>query len=447
MVKVGMPQAGRRSSNGAGSSDVKEVIPMSKRRYRAVDVKSVNVETVAERVAGERLVVGVDTGKEEYRAALMLSSREVVETVKWEHPGGSLEAVEWLSSLPAARLEVALEPTGSYGDAVRGLLLQCGVEVYRVSPKRVHDLREVYDGTPSSHDSKSAAIVATLHWDGASEPWPLRSERERELVSVVRLMGIYEQQKQSNVNRLEARLARHWPELLEPLGLGSATQLALVESYGSPLAVAQDPAGARECMRRASYGTLKPEKVERILAGAGASVGLPMVPGEREALQELVAEIRRNDEHLRRCERRVQALVADEEAVPGMASAVGSKTAAVLVAELGDPRRYRNASCYEKAQGLNLVEESSGKQQGQRKISKRGPGLARWYLYLAALRLIQRDAVVRAWYEAKVARDGGLKGKALVAVMRKLSRALWHLAHGSRFDSRQLFDVSRLKLA
>lgn len=420
---------------------------MSKRRYRAIDVKSVKFEALAARVEGQRLVVGVDTGKEEFRAALMVSNEEVVTTVKWSHPGGSLEAVEWLLELPAARLEVALEPTGRYGDAVRGLLLERGVAVSRVSPKRVHDLREAYDGTPSSHDSKSAALVAKLHWDGASEPWPLRSERERELVSVVRLLGIYEQQKQSNLNRLEAHLARHWPELLELVKLGSATQLALVETYGSPQAVAQDPAGARACMRQAGRGGLKPETVEAILASAQRSVGVAMVAGEREAVRELVAEIRRNDERARHFERQVHALVADEASVASMAEVVGTKTAAVLMAELGDPQRYRNASCYEKALGLNLVEESSGKLQGRRTISKRGPGLARWYLYLAVLRLIQRDELVRAWYEAKVARDGGVKGKALVAVMRKLSRALWHVAQGSHFDARLLFDASRLEVA
>lgn len=421
--------------------------PMSKRRYRAVDVKSANFEAIAERVSGEGLVVGVDAGKEEFRAALMLASREVVTTVKWRHPGGSLEAVEWLLELPVARLEVAMEPTGRYGDAVRGLLLERGVSVYRVSPKRVHDLREAYDGTPSSHDSKSAALVAKLHWDGASEPWPLRSERERELVSAVRLMGIYEQQKQSNLNRLEAHLARHWPELLELVTLGSATQLALVGTYGSPEAVAQDPAGARTCMHRASRGALKPEKVEAVLASAQRSVGVSMVAGEREAVRELVAEIRHNDERLSRFERQVHALVADEAPVSRMAEVLGTKTAAALVAELGDPGRYRNASCYEKALGLNLVEDSSGLHQGLRRISKRGPGLARWYLYLAVLRLIQRDGLVRAWYEAKVARDGGVKGKALVAVMRKLSRALWHVVQGSRFDARLLFDASRLEVA
>lgn len=420
---------------------------MSKGRYRAVDVKSVDWERLGDRVRGRRLVVGLDVGKEEYRASLTLGSREVVETVKWSHPSGSLEAVDRLVSLPASRLEVALEPTGSYGDPVRGLLLEREVALYRVSPKRVHDCREVYDGAPSSHDSKSAGIVAKLHWEQTSEPWPLRSDGERELVAAVRMMEVYAQQARSNLNRLEARLSRYWPELPEALELGSPTQLALLESYSSPRSVARDPEGAREVLRRASYGSLKPETVAAVLEGAGASVGVEPVAGEREALEELVAEIRRNQALLRRAEQKIEALVADDEAARNLAPVVGTTTAAVLVAEVGDPRRYRNAASYAKAQGLNLIEESSGKHRGQRKISKRGSGRARQWLYLAVLRLIQKDAVVRAWYEAKVARDGGeLRSKALVAVMRKLSRALWHLADGARFDSRRLFDATRLGL-
>ena len=81
------------------------------------------------------------------------------------------------------------------------------------------------------------------------------------------------------------------------------------------------------------------------------------------------------------------------------------------------------------------------------KITKRGPGVCRYYLYLAALRLIQDDPVVRAWYGKKVARDGGrMKNKAVIAVVRKLVKGLWHVARGEPFDSRLLFDTSKLDL-
>ena len=56
-----------------------------------------------------------------------------------------------------------------------------------------------------------------------------------------------------------------------------------------------------------------------------------------------------------------------------------------------------------------------------------------------------RDPVVKAWYEHKVARQGGkYKNKAVVAVMRKLAAALWHVARGKVFDSKLLFDAAKL---
>jgi hypothetical protein len=54
--------------------------------------------------------------------------------------------------------------------------------------------------------------------------------------------------------------------------------------------------------------------------------------------------------------------------------------------------------------------------------------------------------VARAWYDAKVTRDGGRRAKAVTALMRKLVKALFHVARGAPLDSAKLFDVSRLRL-
>lgn len=92
-------------------------------------------------------------------------------------------------------------------------------------------------------------------------------------------------------------------------------------------------------------------------------------------------------------------------------------------------------------------EEGSGKKHGQLHLTKRGSSKARRYLWLAALRMLIDDDVVRAWYRKKVARDGGKKKKAVTAVMRKLAKALYVVARGEPFDSTKLFDVTRLELA
>jgi transposase len=123
---------------------------------------------------------------------------------------------------------------------------------------------------------------------------------------------------------------------------------------------------------------------------------------------------------------------------------VGKVTSVVLVTEGGDPRNFVSASHYVKVLGLNLKTHQSGKKRGRLAITKRGSGMARKYLYLAVLRFIQKDAVAKAWYEKKVARDGGRKMKALVALMRKLAKALFWVARGSVFDSSKLFNTKTL---
>ena len=74
------------------------------------------------------------------------------------------------------------------------------------------------------------------------------------------------------------------------------------------------------------------------------------------------------------------------------------------------------------------------------KITKRGPGVARHYLYFAALRLIRRDPEIRRWYQARIQRPGAMRGKSVIAVMRKLAQGLWHVARGERFEAGKLFN-------
>ena len=136
---------------------------------------------------------------------------------------------------------------------------------------------------------------------------------------------------------------------------------------------------------------------------------------------------------------RVEGHPAQEQ----MAPVIGKTSAAALYVTLGDPRDYAHARAWLKSAGLNLKQRQSGQYSGQLKLTKRGPGLARHFLYMAVLRWMQDDPLARRWYEAKVARDGGLKMKALIALMRKLAKGLWAASRrGEAFDSTRLFGVS-----
>lgn len=200
-----------------------------KRRYRAVSVNDPSVAKLIASCGSRRAIVGIDIAKTR-QFATIVADGEVLGTIRWEHPRESPQFIAMLVELARAsdQVEAVMEPSGTYGDALRAAIGQAGVDVYRVNPKRSHDAAEVYDGVPSLHDAKSAAIVAKLHLDGASEPWPLESEQERALSAALRVLEVYQKQFQRNRNRLEALLARHWPELPRVLDLGSATLLELL---------------------------------------------------------------------------------------------------------------------------------------------------------------------------------------------------------------------------
>lgn len=341
-----------------------------------------------------------------------------------------------------------MEPSGTYGDSLRHALQAAGLMVYRVKPKQVHDARELYDGVPSSHDAKSGATIGWLHLLGRSVLWEAETCEQRELAAAVRLMTMHRDSFQQVQNRLEAQLVRYWPELLELLELDSASLLSLLGRFGSPKSVASRSSEARELLVQVGGHYLKSAKIEQVVESAEKSLGVAMLAAEVRALRELAQEGRRLQQAWQRAKSWVKTLAQRSSAVRDLGDQVGISTASVFSVELGRFDSYESPRQLVKAAGLNLKERSSGQRRGQLAITKRGPSRTRQYLYLAALRWLQKDPYARAWYEAKVARDGGrLKRRAIIALMRKLLSGLWWVGQGEDFDSGRLFDLKRLGLA
>ncbi|HEX4206329.1 MAG TPA: transposase [Ktedonobacteraceae bacterium] len=114
----------------------------------------------------------------------------------------------------------------------------------------------------------------------------------------------------------------------------------------------------------------------------------------------------------------------------------GPKTVAVLRAELGDAQRFARTDEVIAYGGMDIEIKESGLWKGQAKLSKRGSGLLRRMLYMAALRSISLEgSAFGAYYQRLVAR-GLKKGSALMAVMRKMLAVAAHLLRheGEKFD-------------
>jgi transposase len=432
-----------------------------KHTYQSADVDAIDVAALVARVVAACAVPGpavpgicivaVDVAKETFFAALSNERGEVVRILRFHHPKQTTAFLKLLLTLRSEKLDVqvVLEPTGTYGDSVKHQCHQRGLAVYEVSPKRTHDMAEVLDGVPSMHDAKSTVVLAQLHAMGKSRKWQPYSDTRRELRALVDRRVLYSDPLERHYGRLEALLTRFWPEFGQVMDVRMCRSwMSLLSKYPGPEAVLHGSLDASVVLREAASGALSIDRIDEIIGAATGSLGVPMTNEERVLLSELVLEIQRLQTKLDEIDRQLASHIKSDTVMKPIACAVGPAATAALFAFVGAPGQYDSASAYEKACGLNLKVRSSGTHEGRLTITKRGPPRVRQLLYLAALRLCRSDAVVRAWYHQRGGHKANAKTKAVVAVMRKLVRALWCMGRDVQdlreFDSLKLFDSRRL---
>ncbi len=421
-----------------------------KRTYKTSRVQQVQVaELLPVLLAG--CIIAIDVAKQKFVVALSTLAGEIVKLFRFDHP---TETGDFLRLVQALRMGVgedkvtaAMEPTGTYGDAVRLQLVRAGMAVQMVSPKRTHDSQELFDGVPSMHDAKSAMLIAKLCALKLSTPWSPPPETRVRLRALVDLRQHERGHQEVSFGRLEGALARHWPEFGQWMDVRvQRSALRLLSSYPSPARVAKEPEAVKALLRKASRSRLSEQALAGVIEGAEATTGVPMVPEEEQLVRTLAMQLCAAEQRADALDKQMHTIAVDDEGFARLASWMGVYSAAVIVTRV-DPRQYVSVYQLEKACGLNLREESSGEDTDTRlRITKRGPSLVRQVLYLFALRMIQESAVVRAWYKRRRGYTEVSKQSAVVAVMRKLVRAVFHVARGQAFDASKLFDVRRLDL-
>ena len=110
------------------------------------------------------------------------------------------------------KLVVVMEPTGTYGDAIRYQCHALGLSVHMMPPKYSHDFAEVLDGVPSMHDPKAATVLARLQAIKPGRAWEPESVARRDLRAWVDQRSPIARTLALHHGHLEAMLARHWPD-------------------------------------------------------------------------------------------------------------------------------------------------------------------------------------------------------------------------------------------
>jgi transposase len=333
-------------------------------------------------------VVGLDTHKRTV-AACALDEVGVVlaERTFGCDPEGVAELVTWAALLGPARIGV--EGSSSYGAPVARALALAGLEVREVPP---HLSRHERSRTRRSgkSDPGDALAIARVTLREPDLPPIRREDRTVELGLLADARDDILAEQTRVRNRLHAHL------------------VVLVPGYTS---TAAHLVSRRELAR-----------IELVLA--------PLAGIRAELVRELLAQVRTLGDRAALLERRIAALVAGHPllALPG----VGALTAARLVAEAGDVRRFRSPDAFAMLAGVAPIPASSGETRRMR-LNRGGNRKLNRALYVAALAQSCHHAPARAYLERQRA-----AGKSWLEAMRclkhRISRPVFRLLQAGQAE-------------
>jgi len=162
---------------------------------------------------------------------------------------------------------------------------------------------------------------------------------------------------------------------------------------------------------------------------------------DRVDFDTLAFETEINTDHLLSLARQIERLdarIASEHqraypddallSIPG----VGPVVASVVRATIGDARDFKNASSFRAYTGLIPREDSSGDAQRRGRISKAGPSILRWALYLAADVARKHDPQLADLYRRLMVERGRHHNQGLCAVATHLSDRIYALLREHR---------------
>jgi len=169
-----------------------------------------------------------------------------------------------------------------------------------------------------------------------------------------------------------------------------------------------------------------------------ASVRFPVAELQQafEALLRVLEALQAQVDGLNRWIRRLPREDAEVAVLEAQLPGIGAQSAATLLAEIGDPRRFASPRAVAAYAGLVPRVSQSADQAHHGRLTKQGNPELRWILSQWAVRLMKDDPLVRAW--AQRLRRRVHKNKARMALARRLLVGLWvMLTRGEAFDLRR----------
>ena len=351
-----------------------------------------------------------------------------------------LEAVRARQQAPAVL--VGMEPTNYFWKLLAADLEVHGSEYRLVNPYTVKKNREGEQLDRSKDDQRDAFTIGDLLRTGKFTETRLLHGRYAELRQYVTLYERLRRDIRRQKTLIRNSAGQLFPELSSVCkDFTGDTALAMLRRHAAAVSTQTLPQEVFIAGVRADFQgkRLQVTKLRRAHALAATSVGL------KDGTQALQLALRLHIKALATLEGQVEQVhaalrdtfLALPEA-PYLLSmhGLGLISAAIILAEIGDPSHYSRGCQLVKLAGTQPVANTSGRKTRSRTpMSHKGRPRLRTVLFFAVMRLVQVDDAFARQYQQLQTREKNplVKMQALGALMNKLLRILWALMRDRTF--------------
>jgi transposase len=393
------------------------------------------------------LHAGVDLALEKNVVVVINQKAERMDHFSFPQDGGGydyfLRRLEGLcQKYQASGMAVAMEPSNYFWKLLARELEEKKVPYHLVNAYTVKKHREGDQLDRSKDDRRDAGQIAELSRNGNYTETRLQKGAYEDLRQYATLHDQIVQGIRRERQVLWGLVGQVFPELSRvfknPVG---ETSQALLTTCAAAATIRQLSVEDFIVQVRVAYSGKKllVSKLRRVHQLAGISIGVTEGLGAIQlAIQVHFVELQTFQKQLNRVTAAMAACLATLPETPYLLSVKSLQvvSAAIFLAEVGDPKRYRAAAQWVKLAGIQPAPNSSGKKQhSQTPMSHQGRARLRTMLYFTCLRLIRVDDHFAQIYAHLQRRQNNplTKMQALGVLMNKLLHILWALIHNQTF--------------
>lgn len=410
-------------------------------------------------ITEKTLIVGIDVGSETHYARAFSwrnyeYSKKPFAFSNDEDGFASFKA--WMDDI-AEKHEMekvipGMEPTGHYWLNLGAYLQGQGMRPVHVNPYHVKKSKELDDNNPNKNDRKDPKTIAGLVNEGRfSYPYiPTGIYAEIRNLSNLRI------QTQEEITRIKNRIARwfsiYFPEIKDVYRNPDAVSgLMVIKQAPLPCDIkGLGVDGVNKIWRDARLKGAGIKRAKTLVTAAEHSIGNTEAPrSARKEIRNLLNDYEIYKSRMDELMEEIEELLSEIPYIDKLMGicGIGIKTVSCFIAEVGDIERFDNPKQVQKLAGYAIVADSSGKHNGESRISHRGRKRLRYALYEAAISVIGKNKEFKEIHHYYRTREKNplKKMQSVIAVSCKLIRIFYTiLTKGIDYDGQKMLrDIVR----